>query len=195
MKSLTFDETTHVYKLDGAILPSVSTILEAAGVVDKRFFKPEHAERGKVVHRITELMDHGTLDWSTVDEKTWGWVEAYQKFQDEVGYPMRDFDLIEWMLYHATLLYAGTADRLSHDGDLIDIKSGVPAEWHGLQLEGYREALLSQGHIVKRLWCLYLKEDGTFKKDRDLIEYEPERDAWLACVEVCGWKARHKCLK
>ncbi len=193
MKSLIFDEEEHSYHLDGVELPAVSHILEAAGVVDTRFFKPEHAERGKRVHKLTEFLDRGTLDWGTVHGSDMGWIEAYQEFKDQY-YGMADYDWIEQRLYHPTFLYAGTLDRLSHIGDLIDLKSGVPAPSHQLQLTAYKDAAEKQGKDVNKIWGLYLKEDGTFKASRDLVEYEPDLDAWYGCLQVYNWKWGHKCL-
>jgi hypothetical protein len=62
MSGLTYDDATHTYKLDGVVVPSVTQVLTAAGVIDNRWFTEEATHRGQLVHVATMLMDQGELN-------------------------------------------------------------------------------------------------------------------------------------
>ena len=46
--SIYFDEASHRYFVNGNETDGVSALLESAGIVTTRFFKPQHAHRGQV---------------------------------------------------------------------------------------------------------------------------------------------------
>jgi len=120
MKGLDFKSEAHEYYFEGRRVPCVSDILQDAGYVDKRFFKPSDADRGKKIHTITQYYDEGDLDESSVDPVFEGYLEAYKKFRHDYKDRLRIVG-IEELLYNPQYDYAGTADRLIY----IDKESGL----------------------------------------------------------------------
>ena len=183
--NLRFVEETHQYYLGKLELPSVTRILGAVGLIDTRWFKPEHAARGKAIHAVLQYVDKGILDWGTVDPAIYGWIEAYMLFLEEHK-PV--YTGIEKKTYHQDRLYAGIIDRLTATG-LDDIKTGAEAPWHQLQLTAYEDAEKSQDGISRECCALYLRENGTYK-------YEPvEKDlnAWNAVLHLFTWRNLNGC--
>ncbi|HKF98926.1 MAG TPA: hypothetical protein VKB20_11750, partial [Steroidobacteraceae bacterium] len=74
---LTFEQDGHVYRVDGVRVPSVTELLEAAGVTpDYRKVHPavlQHARlRGIHVDACCDLDDSEDLDWSSVHPEAVG---------------------------------------------------------------------------------------------------------------------------
>jgi hypothetical protein len=189
--NLTLDPTTHIYRNErGDIVPSVTQILQCAGLVDFSGIAPAvleaAAERGTIVHTITEYLDKGTLDEESIDPSLMGYVDGYRAFLKQFG--IRKFMSIEKMIYHKALSYAGKLDRvvISFDGPLLyDIKTGCKEAAHEVQLAGYHFALENQKEIEKT-GTLYLSEDGKF----EFVPADTKR-AWpvfLAALTVTKWK-------
>src|SRR5262249_27764492 len=114
---LTFDPEAHVYRVDGAPVPSVTELLEAAGISpDYSKVHPaglRHARlRGIHVHLCCDLDDADDLDWSSVHPEAVGYVQAWRAFKADYGYHPLASQVI---LYHPTYGYAGTTDSV---GDL-----------------------------------------------------------------------------
>ena len=126
---LTFDEASHVYRLDGRAIPSVTTVIRDNRLGDDfHAVAPdvlEHArQRGTAVHAALHYWDEGTLDEATVDPVVAPYVAAWRRFVDE-----RRVQIVAMERRHADQVYrfAGTLDRMAVvDGrrTLIDIKSG-----------------------------------------------------------------------
>ncbi len=192
--NLTLDPVAHIYRNErGDIVPSVTQILQCAGLVDFSGIRPEvlelAAERGTVVHAITEYLDKGTLDEDSIDPALAGYVEGYKAFKKQYG--INKCISIEKQIYHKTLGYAGTLDRIGTLADetlmLFDIKTGCKEAAHEIQLAGYFNSLNaeSRGHI-KTIGTLYLSEDGKF----EFVPADVKR-AWpvfLAALNITKWK-------
>ena len=109
MVELTFKEDSHEYWLGDKKLPSVTEILKDVGVIDDRFYTPESAARGKLIHKALELMDRGSLNWGNLDPQFYPYLEAWQSFKKD--YDITEFETIESPQYHKFYLLAGTPDR------------------------------------------------------------------------------------
>src|SRR5262249_62054614 len=107
---LEFDGASHTYRVDGVAIPSVTQLLEAAGISpDYSKVNPTvllHARRrGIHVDLCCDLDDADDLDWSTVHPEAVGYVEAWRCFKADYGYrPLAS----QVLLYHPTYGYAGT---------------------------------------------------------------------------------------
>jgi hypothetical protein len=159
--SLTFDEATHTYSVNGRRLMSVTQVL--ALVDDRHKGDPFYLQRGRFVHQACEYLDRDELDEDSVDPIIYPYLEAYKKFREETGFKP---DLIECRLYHPTYAYAGTLDRigdLNGNHVLIDLKSGAKARVDELQLAAYLELARANSIPVKKSFDLYLRDDGTYK--------------------------------
>lgn len=183
-----FDEATHTYTLDGETLPSVTQILRAEGFINHAFTDPWYAERGKAVHKATELYDLGTLDESTIDPCINGYIDAWKKYLNDTRYSP-ELSLIEKPFYHPVRKYAGTIDRKGKD-----IKSGAPEAWHVLQASAYEDLLLVNTDYVSRGWeMIYLQEDGNYKvKTFSAVDLYHARQIFNAALSCHIWKKNNR---
>lgn len=176
LPEMTFDAPTHTYRLDGLVIPSVSTIMEPLkvelykGIGDSTLANA--ADKGTIVHNAIENWIKFGIDDTPHEYKGYfdGFLEFWSKTKPHVvGSEIRT--------YHKLLGYGGTIDLLAYIGDdltLIDFKSTytVSDMTCGVQLEAYAQALASHGIKVKRKGILHLIKDGSWK----LIDY-PANDA------------------
>lgn len=188
--NLTLDPVTHIYRNErGNIVPSVTQILQCAGLVDFSSIAPAvlelAAERGTIVHTITEYLDKGTLDEDSIDPALFGYVEAYRNFKRM--FRVESFAAIEQQLYCSRFGYAGTLDRIAKLGDetfmLYDIKTGCREAAHAIQIAGYCNA---QSETIHHAGTLYLSEDGKY----EYVSVDVKR-AWpvfLAALNITKWK-------
>lgn len=107
------------------------------------------------------------------------YIQAYVNYRKE---HKADWKLIEFATYNPTLKYAGTVDRLSKDGTLLDIKTSytVHKPMVTAQLSLYKMMLEEQGEKVKKLQILQLKKDGTYK----IVDVDFDKDVAMACVNL-----------
>ena len=174
-----FDEATHIYRLGGKVLSSVTQILDGVGLISD-FAKSETAAlRGSLIHKACHYLAEGKLDWSSVDARILGYVLAYQKFLNEnMIQPIE----LEQKYYHKDYLYAGTLDALAKHPKLgtflYDLKTGSPAKYHGLQTAAY--AGFFPG-LIKRA-TLFLYDDETYN-----LRFHNDRTDWpdfISCLNV-----------
>lgn len=174
MATLVFFDKNHEYKLDGETIPSVSEILrfisrEIYGNV-VQFNLDRAAERGRKIHKITEVLDkYGEAE---VPEDLTGYINAYVKFHSEHEVK---WEKIEYATHHNKKTYAGTIDRCGVvDGTkaLVEIKTSsvIQKQLVTAQLTLYDDMLEK---AAEELRVLHLKPDGTYKyilipRDTDL---------------------------
>ena len=195
MKEFIFDEKTHTYKIieDGRtrILPGVTKILEDEGFINPSpYWREEHAERGRIVHKICALHDQGGVDESTIDEEYRGYYESYLIGCENLKIDRRYFVAIERPM--ATDEYAGMPDRVYMDDRLIipEIKTGSASPWHGVQLISYLDLALANelfdlSIAKKKLLGLYLKRDGRMPS---IVDYSIDLNLWRSVLKVHLWK-------
>jgi hypothetical protein len=162
--NLQFDKESHIYTIDGRVIPSVTQVLKDVGIINISPFSGG-PETGTIVHEATEQYDIGLLQVEDADPKIKGYLQAYLKFLGDTGFnPI----MVERRVYHHRLNYAGTIDRygdLSGKPALLDIFTGVNPRPKRLQLVAYRQALLSMGYDSYELFTLRLKKDGRYSVD------------------------------
>ncbi len=185
MLKLEFDEKNHIYTLEGRRLISVT---QALGLVDDRWkADPWYLERGRLIHLVTEYWDKDELDESTVDDRIKPYLDAYIKFRKETDFePVQ----IEFPIFHPVYLYAGKPDMkgpLNGNEVLIDKKSGAKVRVNELQGAAYFELCRVNNIPVKKVFDLYLHDDGTYKLEP--IE-NPKRllPAFLNVLGAYRWK-------
>lgn len=180
-----FDPRSHVYKVDGRCVPSVTQVIKRAGLMNDEWYNEEACQRGKYVAEATQLMDLGTLDEDTLDPLLRPYLDAWEAFLTD---SRCEVIAIEHTVFNPTYHYAGTIDRwVSWNGKetIIDIKTGQPEAWHGLQTAGY--ALCFTKLAMQRA-CVYLSDSG-FK----VVVHDDPQDyaAFLAAVTIEHWKRNH----
>lgn len=180
--ALMFDPTMHTYTLDGDVVPSVTGILRASGVVNFDAVPPDVLERarirGTVVHQAIHYYNEHDLDVDRFCREFPDYapyVRAWITFTEQ-----RHFvpTLCEYRVASRRHRVAGTIDCLGvldHGGALLDFATGRPedvakdlqtAAYHGLALEWAAEGDAALGDFfsryVVRRYAIALKADATF---------------------------------
>jgi hypothetical protein len=202
---LDFEPQTHTYRVDGQIVPSVTRLLDEAGLTVDYTAVPyrvrEHArQRGLHVDSACDLYDEGDLDWASVHPECVGYVESWARFCAEEGYePV----VGQVPLYHP-LGFAGTADSFGRlNGQWVVLERKATARMsplYGLQLAGYSQAPYAAptggGPLHPVPWGtparlgVQLKRDGSYL----VVPYDDATDlsAFLGVVALARWRAlRH----
>ena len=135
---ITIDPETHICRVGGQKVPSVTGIIKSAGLIDTDWFNEAAAWRGSVVHRVCELDDKGTLDDGSVDPGAAGYLAAWRACKRNLGLVVIG---IEEPRYNEEFHYCGTPDRLLRlpDGSMAigDLKTGAAQKWHAIQTAAY----------------------------------------------------------
>lgn len=181
------DEETGTFRVETEELPSVTRCIKTAGMMHLWPGMTEAAWRGQYVHHCCYLLDEDDLVRNSVDPRYDGYVQAYERFKVETGFRV---ELNEVRVWHEKYRYAGALDRtgiLAGRRVLIDLKTGPPADWWGLQTAAYSECLPER---PERRYCLQLSKNGTYKLHRH--EERSDIQFFLAALAVTRWKMRHK---
>lgn len=189
MEGLVFDEEHHRYKLDGVVIPGVTSILSTVLGGGERY-SDLHRDRGTAVHRACQFHDEGALDEGSVAELVYGYLTGWKKFIAESGAIVVD---IELSVVSRRYGFAGTLDRTlrfpgKDDLHIVDIKSGNPMPEAALQLAGYWLAYREMTGVVpsdKRL-VVKLGKEGTYKIHT--YNNKGDYDTFLAFTRVARWK-------
>lgn len=194
--ALTFDEAAHVYRLGGAVVPSVTQLLKPIGAdfsqIDPRVLEAKR-QLGTSVHLACELDDENDLDEETLPADVLPYLQAWRKFKADTGAVVI---MNEQRLASVSHRFAGTLDRVvqvrSGDIYLIDLKTAA-SMWRsfGVQLCGY-QLLLDESAFTTKLARkgLQLKADGTYR----LEPYNNPNDAacFRALLSLHHWKESQK---
>lgn len=178
---LDFVESTHAYTLYGQKIPSVTQLmapLNAAvyGGINTEVLN-KAADRGTEVHQAAE--NYANFGIEDISPEHRGYFDGFRKWFDEVQPVVVS---TEFQTYHKYLIYGGTVDLLAYIDDMlyvIDYKTTYRVEkmLTRVQLEAYKQALLSHGIPVTRKAVLHLLPDCKAK----LQVYEPDdTEAWDA---------------
>lgn len=163
---LDFDERTHTYKLNGVVLPSVTTIMKPLSNDKYSTVRADvlenAANKGSIVHNAIEnYLKFGIED---ISEEHKPYFLAFLEFLSD---KQPTILVTESKVYHKILRYSGTVDLICIiDGKvyLIDYKTtAVLIEMlTKVQLEAYAKALDSHEFKVDKKAILHLKKDGTY---------------------------------
>lgn len=186
MQQMELDESSHTYTVSGRRVISVSRILAEAGIVDRTFFTEKAAERGRIVHLLTETATPGNSFPPGTPPELKGYLQAWRIFLEQTEFQAEE---VEQRHYSAVFDFAGRPDRvglLYHEKTILDLKTGQgsPQPWWALQLAGY-SILLGEKPRPRRASVL-LRPDGTYR----LNFYRNVRDeeVFLAALAVAKWK-------
>lgn len=181
-----YDPETHTYSVNGIELPSVTEILQSAGLVNTAFYTEESAWRGSVVHACCQYDDEGDLDEASVPEEAKGHLDAWRRFKLETG--IRKFDGIEQPLFSPS--YAGIPDRTGiRDGRrfVLDIKTGVLSPWVRLQLVGYGH-LIEPYRPIDRI-AVRLNKNGRYQSEEfPIASWRVDLRTFLNALQISHWK-------
>lgn len=189
---LEYDDASHRYYADGKEFPSVTTILNAAGLITDFCKQDSAADRGRAVHEFTACDDMNPLDLGNVPEALRGYLQAWRKYRIDTGFAP---DLIEYRVDNLVHGYSGRFDRMgTRRGTklpvLLDIKTSIAGQipsYARLQLAAYALAY-APNRLFERV-CVALKPDGNYVQTiYPLASHIQDRSEWLRLVE----KVRHE---
>ena len=189
-------DSTHTYSItddngNKTPLPSVTTILTAAGMYDDRFFTEGARDRGRYIHKALLYLLQDDLVEETVPDEYNGYIAAFKRFMSETDCTPY-IEMCEVPLFSDIWRFAGTPDiicKLNGRDVIIDVKTGVEAATTGVQTAAY--ALLCPIPVVQR-FGLYLKADGKYK----LVEYKDRNDIKIfnAALSLYHWRQKEGLL-
>lgn len=168
IEGLTFEPEPHIYRFRGVVVPSVTQVLEASGVVDYSYLPPAMRkfalQRGSLIHLATQYDDEGDLDLTALDETLVPYVHAWRAFRRDTCF---EPEVIEERVYDPNRNYAGSLDRagfyLNRRRVVVDLKSNNAEAWVALQLAAYAQAFEpDQAALLDRV-CVELHGDGTYR--------------------------------
>jgi hypothetical protein len=191
---LVLEKSSHIYRLEGSILPGISGIIKAAGLVDTKWFTEYSREKGSAVHLACQLYDENDLDEATLDPVIIPYLEGWKQFRSDTGFIP---SIIERPLHSTIYRFAGTPDRagIMNGVDVIpEIKTGGISFVTGLQLAA-QDILLSEaeGFRAKKRFAVQIKSNGTYK----LTQYADPQDRvyFLSALSMYNLKAKNNLLK
>lgn len=153
---LQFNPTTHQYRLNGVVIPSVTQIL--ANTFTTVFYSETSAEMGTEIHKDCENFDMGIRIESAFKHPKR--VAQYSLALQDIGWGTLEKlafspSEIEVASYHPDFFYAGTTDRKRErmfSLDVMDIKSGALNKPRDiLQLHAYANMILANLTPIRRL--------------------------------------------
>ena len=158
---LLFDPDAHRYTSDGVLVPSVSQVLRAVGMIDTTYYREEHSRRGELVHEILAARLRGPVPADMVPRPFHGYLEAIELFH-RLHSP-RPF-LVETPV-HLPKRAAGLVDFYGQINSqplcvVLDWKTGPFRWWHEAQTAGYKQMLESDGRKVHRRGTVHLTDRG-----------------------------------
>ena len=144
--------------------PGVSEILKDVGFSSSKInWNPHKTQLGTDVHKYCEDLDRGLKP--DIPDEAKGYVRAYKKWLKEMNVKILE---VELFINNDDFEYAGQLDRVAIVNgvkSIVDLKTGVEAKLHGVQLNAYAFAY-EQIHEDKTPLTragLYLRETGKYK--------------------------------
>ncbi len=207
---LSFEPATHEYRVDNVPVPSVTQLLDDAGLTPDYSVIPvpvlEHArKRGIHVDLACDLLDANDLDWRSVHPEALPFVEAWIRFREHEGYtPLAG----QVPLYHPEYIYCGTPDSVGvlPGGRLVVVERKTTARMSqtyalqcaGYALDGMYYAPPGGGVLRPVPWeCparlgVQLRRDGSYV----LAPYEDPEDleAFLGVLTLARWRGARRAL-
>ena len=190
---LNFDEATHTYTVDGQDYPSITTVIEAAGLVNYDMLPADdlkfYQDRGTALHQAAWYDDEGDLDDRTVDPEVKPRLEAWRKLRREMQFTVL---LSEARRFDRTYGYAGTPDRLvklpNGERGVIELKSGPLQPAVRIQTAAQANLLEPQGGRLRR-FAAHLKADGSYSvKEFPVSEMRTDLSVFLCALTVFKWR-------
>ena len=188
--NLTFDHDKHEYRLDGAIVPGVTTILRPLSDFSGIPAQVLEAKRdlGTRVHEACHYFDEDDLDEDTIEADVEPYLAAWIKFRTESGARVL---MCEQRVFDPLLRFAGTMDRvvlLNGAHWLIDLKTSFSLPHAvGPQTSAYLRALADP--TVTHRGALRLRADGTYRLDA--LTEPNDWAVFMACLTLHRFKETH----
>jgi hypothetical protein len=193
----TFDHDTHIYRVQGQRILSVTQIIKESGLINFDFVDAHVLARktqlGRLVHQACHFYDENDLP-SALPEEVEARLEGYIKFRKESGYvpacnEFQQIASVHGMRYGMQFDSIGTIGELPY---LVDIKNSATAHpaW-GVQTAAYELGIPKPLPFrnYQRI-AVQLKDDATYR----VHTYKEPSDAqiFLSCLAIATWKQNKK---
>lgn len=209
LPELELDEASHVYRLDGVVIPGCTQVLKAMGCTPGFNFMSAdllefYRSRGHAVHKAVELSIRGELDKRTLDKtevKPYlvGWERFCSDHKVDVWSLEDDSPFTEVPLHHSAYRYGVTPDvvgSINNKSGVIEVKATsahCPAT--GLQLAAQLIAVRQVAPQIgnQRIGLRLLKHEPYY----DMKHYTERSDeaVWLSLLNSYNWLTKHKLLR
>lgn len=182
MSELYFNADNHTYWLGDRRLSSVTEVISR--VAPHRDVDDWYLQRGAAVHAAIQLELRGELDWSTVDERIKGRVEASLAFiRDEQIEP----EIIETPMCSRRYHFAGTVDVFCECRTIIDWKGSLAPQVEP-QLGGYALLLEEYGTPAGLAVAVETRDDGSYKcRWLKAAELRRAKSTFLGMLTTYNW--------
>ena len=157
------------------------------GMIDDTFFSEHSAQKGSVIHKAIEYELRGTLAIATLHPDLVPYLESFRLWRGSVRLEVL---ALEMELKDESIGLIGHLDifcKLNGFPSIIDIKSGVPMEWHRLQLSLYKHLLHANQKIVMYRHSLHVHRTGS---RATLITHSDRNDDAYAMHLIGAYNAR-----
>lgn len=207
MEALEFDVDSHVYRLNGRVIPSTTQVLSAMGASPGFAFLSDdelefYRSRGKAVHRMVELSVSGTLDHRTISHEVKPYLPGWEAFQHDYNPEVLTLNgelFAERHLCHPLFGYGTTPDlalKIGKETGVLEIKATsahTPAT--GLQTAAQ---LIAVRYVMPKIGDMRIGLRLLPKPPYyDLRYYTDKTDeaVWLSLLNGFAWLKTHKLLK
>jgi len=164
---------------------SVSQVCEiVSGGCD--YYGPGSDYRGQDLHDIFALEVSASVGQSDRPEVPVEYAGYHQAIMAWIAHAKPQPMMLERTVRHKVYPYAGRVDfvgMLGPDYGVLDLKTGVPAPWHRVQVHGYQKML----DKAARMWILYIKDNGEFKQ----VSVKPSARDWAVFtngLSILQWR-------
>ena len=193
---LIFNPITHIYRLDGVVIPGYSEISKAMGISDFSKVNPELLELarnfGEQLHVATKLWDLKKL--GTLPEPLEPCLEEYKSFLKDYAVKIIP-KYVEKPICSYRYRYGVTPDRVVTIGGeyaILEIKT-TTAMSNSVKLQTAAQALAAEeyyGIRIKKRYGLQILPDKPYK----LYPYKQESDkgSWLCFLGASNWLRGNK---
>lgn len=193
MYNVTFEAETHTYRLDGVVVPSVTQIIQAAGLSGLENVNPDLLERnaafGNAVHKAVELQCRGTLDIGSVDDPVKPYLKAWGKFVADFNYV--SFEQ-EFRGVDKAIRVGFTIDNIGYiNGQtvIIDLKTGTMKSSDIIQSCAYGKL-----YPTKRIMLVYLKEEDYKSLEIKGADRRKGESIFMNCLSIYNYKKQEGLL-
>lgn len=193
MTEIVFDDASHTYRVDGAIWPGVTQVLDPINELDgiPRAALAAAAEFGRHVHMACDLFNRRMLDDASLDPALRPYLDGWLAFLRDTQAEVLESEMV---VHHPGLRYCGTVDAIVKwrgRHHVVDIKtSAAVPRTVGPQTAAYREAYL-QSHLAcsNTRYCVHLTGDGKYR----LVKLTDPADMsiFVSCLNIHRWRNRN----
>lgn len=190
----TFDPETHIYRLDGSVIPGFSQVAEVMGITDYSGVREDYLELARVfgdaLHYAAKLLDEEILDENTLSAPLISCLDQYRKF-------LKDYSVkilkryIERPIYSYRYRYGITPDRICTINDklsVLEIKT-TTALPPGVKLQTAAQKIAAEEYFglrIKKRFCVLLPLEGNYKPY--VFTNDNDYNSWLCFLGAYNWR-------